>query len=134
MGRSPTQVAARGVRISFDAHIAHNVCVSRPLWLVFALFIVYGTTIPFDFGNDRGAVREKVAALSWNPFVREDGTRVSIPDTVQNVMLFVPFGVLGAFACRQRFRPELVRVALVTVAAAALSGFVETLQLFTVDL
>lgn len=113
--------------------ITHNECVSRVLWLIVALFIVYGTTIPFEFSADRAAVSDKVAALSWNPLVRADGTRVSIPDSVQNVMLFLPFGVLGAFACHRRFTSGLVRVAAVTLAAAMLSGFVETLQLFTLD-
>jgi len=107
--------------------------VSRTLWLLFALFIVYGTTIPFDFSGSRASIDEKLSSLSWNPLVQADGTRVSIPDSVQNVMLFVPFGMLGAFACRRRFTSGAASVAVVTLAALALSGFVETLQLFTVD-
>ena len=107
--------------------------MSRTLWLLVALFIVYGTTMPFHVDADRAAIGRKVAGLSWNPLTREDGRRVSTPDTVQNVMLFLPFGALGALAWRRRFPSGMARVGRVTLAAAALSGFVETLQLCTVD-
>jgi VanZ family protein len=58
---------------------------------------------------------------------------MSIPDGVQNVMLFVPFGVLGGLACRRRVASQPARVALVTVAGASLSALVEALQLLTTD-
>jgi glycopeptide antibiotics resistance protein len=107
--------------------------VSSRLWALFALFIVYGTTIPFNFNHDRDLIRDKVAALSWNPLTRPDGRRVSIPDSVQNVMLFIPFGVLGGLACRRTFASRAAMVAAVTAAGASLSLAVETLQLLTTD-
>ena len=107
--------------------------MSRWLWLWFAVFIVYGTTIPFQFDTDRTAVRGRVEALSWNPLTRPDGRRVSIPDTVQNVMLFLPFGVLGALAAAPRSTLNVRRIVWVTMAAAGLSLAVEALQLLTVD-
>jgi VanZ family protein len=107
--------------------------VSGRLWALFALFIVYGTTIPFEFSRDPDFVRQKVAELSWNPLTRPDGRRVSIPDSVQNVMLFVPFGMLGGLACRRSFASRGTTVAAVTAAAVALSVAVETLQLLTTN-
>ena len=108
--------------------------MSRTLWVAFAIFIVYGTTMPFRFAADERMVQEKLARLSLNPFVSaETGRRVSLTDTAQNVMLFVPFGVLGAMALRTPVRHTAVRVALATSAGAALSVAVETAQLFTVD-
>ena len=83
------------------------------MWALFALFIVYGTTIPFNFSQDPDFIREKVAALSWNPLTRPDGRRVSIPDSVQNVMLFIPFGMLGGLACRRSFASRATMVAAV---------------------
>jgi VanZ family protein len=107
--------------------------VSGRLWALFALFIVYGTTIPFEFSRDPDFIRQKVAELSWNPLTRPDGRRVSIPDSVQNVMLFVPFGMLGGLACRRSFASRGTTVAAVTAAAVALSVAVETLQLLTTN-
>jgi glycopeptide antibiotics resistance protein len=107
--------------------------VSRRLWAIYALFIVYGTTIPFDFSDDPPAIARKAAALSWNPLTRADGRRLSIPDGVQNVMLFVPFGVLGGLACRRRVSSTARLVAVVTGAGVGLSVLVEAAQILTVD-
>ena len=103
------------------------------LWALFALFIAYGTTIPFNFSRDPEFIREKAASLSWNPLIRPDGRRASIPDSVQNVMLFIPFGVLGGLACRRSFASRTTTVATVVAAGTGLSVLVEALQLLTVD-
>ena len=104
---------------------------SRTLWLLFSVFIVYGTTIPFDFVADGAAVARKLAELPLSPFVSPaTGNRISIPDAVQNVLLFVPFGALGVLSGKRTKRFELRRVLLVAALGAALSVFVEALQLF----
>ena len=103
------------------------------LWLVFALFIVYSTLLPFQFSRDPELVAHKTAVFRLNPLVREDGRRLSIPDAVQNVMLFVPFGVFGALALRGRQRSGGARIAVVAATGVGLSASVETFQLFTVD-
>ena len=103
------------------------------LWALFALFIAYGTTIPFNFSPDPDFIREKATTLSWNPLTRPDGRRASIPDSVQNVMLFIPFGVLGGLACRRSFASRTTMVAAVVATGTALSVLVEALQLLTVD-
>jgi VanZ family protein len=112
--------------------------VARTLWLLFTLFIVYGGTIPFHFAGDTRAILDKLRSLPLNPLVSPDtGGRLSIPDVVQNVLLFVPFGVLGFLAGRQARAAgpgaPLRRIAVVTALGAALSITVESLQMLTSD-
>ncbi len=103
------------------------------LWIVSAVFIVYGTTIPFNFVHDQRLIADHLARLTWHPLIAADtGLHVSIPDFVGNVLLFCPFGLLGVWALT-RPRPPLARAMLVVALAFALSVFAETVQLLTVD-
>jgi len=100
--------------------------------VIFSLFIVYGATIPFHFTSDFGAVREHLQRVTYNPFLSPaTGRRVSIPDVIQNVLLFVPFGVLGMLG--SRVQGAIRRITWVTLLGAALSTLVEVVQLFTTD-
>ncbi len=106
--------------------------LARTLWILFTLFIVYGTTIPFDFRVGWSGAMDKLAHLPLNPLISPDsGQRVSIPDEVQNVLLFIPFGAFGVLAGRSRRRASIPRLISVTGMALALSASVETLQLFS---
>jgi glycopeptide antibiotics resistance protein len=103
------------------------------LWIGWASFIVYGGTIPFHFEADRATVADKLSRLTINPFISPDtGDRVSIPDVVQNVLLFTPFGFFGVMATRQR-RSLAVSVIVVVSLGALLSAGVEALQLLEID-
>ncbi len=103
------------------------------VWLTFTLFIVYGGSIPFHFTADRALVADKLSRLRFNPLISSDtGRRVSIPDVIQNIALFIPFGALGIIALRQQ-RSELTALIGTTALAAVLSAAVETLQLFELD-
>jgi glycopeptide antibiotics resistance protein len=119
------------------AHLVHapsHTRLARTLWILFTLFIVYGTTIPFDFRVGWSGAMDKVSHLPLNPLVSPDtGRRVSIPDEAQNVLLFIPFGALGVLAGRSRRRSSVARLLSVTGLALALSASVETLQLFSAD-
>jgi VanZ family protein len=99
---------------------------------LYAVFIVYGGTIPFHFSGDSSAILERAHHVPLNPFVSADtGGRLSVPDTVQNVLLFLPFGALGMLGAAKgrQFR----RLIVVTALALLLSTSVEALQLFTPD-
>jgi VanZ family protein len=110
-----------------------GVSLRSALWALFSLFIVYGATIPFQFSGTLPIAAAKLRALPLNPFLSAaTGQRVSIPDTVQNILLFLPFGVLGVLSAPARAR-RWRRVVMVTILGAALSVAVETLQLFTAD-
>ncbi len=103
------------------------------LWIASAVFIVYGTSIPFNFVSSRAAAAGHFARVVWNPFVSpETHHRVSIPDFVSNILLFTPFGCFGVWALG---RPRLgaAKIAVLAVLSLLLSASVEIAQLFTVD-
>jgi VanZ family protein len=110
-----------------------RISTSGLLWFAYALFIVYGSLTPFRFTAGRDDVGRKLARVSVNPLVAPDtGRRVSIPDVVQNLLFFMPFGLLGGVALGTR-RRGAGAAATVIAMAAFLSTAVEAAQLFTVD-
>ena len=100
--------------------------LARFLWIFWALFILYGSTAPFQFVGDRTFVMTKLTDVALNPL-----SRGVIDDAVANVLLFVPFGCFLAMALAPRRMSA--RLWLATGLAALFSATVETLQLFTVD-
>ena len=107
--------------------------VSRALWLLFALFVLYAGTIPFNFSATHDVALARLHALPLDPLISpETGRRVSVPDVVQNVLLFLPFGALGVLAAAGR-RGAIARTMGVTALGLGLSLLVESLQLFTSD-
>lgn len=103
------------------------------LWIASAVFIVYGTTIPFNFVHDSRLVADHIARLTWNPLIAADtGQRVSIPDFVSNILLFCPFGLFGVWAL-PRPRALWARIPLVAALGLVLTIGVEALQLLTID-
>src|SRR4051812_25208524 len=95
------------------------------LWLASAVFIVYGTTIPFRFVPDVHVAAQHFAAMRQNAVhIFDSGHRVSRSDFVSNVWLFTPFGCFGMWAFR-RPRSRIARALLLTVASCALSTGVE---------
>ncbi len=72
----------------------NRILTARALFVLSGLFIVYATTIPWDVV--RAPSFDKV---SWLPFWdAARGRMPSLPDIVQNVLLFLPFGFCGWFA------------------------------------
>ena len=100
------------------------------LWFCCTFFIVYVTTLPFNFVPSASEAREKFAAMPRDPFVSAGYRRPSITDMTQNVILFIPFGMLTMAMWR---RGAGAGVVVSTAADAVLITGVETLQLFTVD-
>jgi len=107
--------------------------LSRVPWLLFSLFVIYGATIPFQFTIDRDVLALHLSQISLNP-LQAPGTDhlLSGSDAVQNILLFVPFGVFGVLSNRKP-RTTIAAVLAVTLLGMALSVTVETLQLFTRD-
>jgi len=104
--------------------------VLRVIWAVFALFIVYGTLIPFNVDCSPNTIIANISDIVWTPFIDSDGTRASIPDVVQNILLFIPFGFLGFLALTSN---RNIRIFIVVFSGFFLSLSVETLQLLTID-
>jgi VanZ family protein len=99
---------------------------ARTLFVLSALFIVYGTTIPWDFAGTPSL--DRIAPIPFWDAAR--GRIPSIPDIVQNVVLFVPFGFFGALAWGGG---RGAAVAWVVLAGAALSLGVEVAQTASVS-
>ena len=103
------------------------------MWMASAIFILYGTTIPFSFVFDRQMALAHLGRMTLNPLISpETGSRISTTDFVSNVLLFIPFGVFGVWAGAPR-RWAIVRIVQVTFLGATLSVCVEAMQLFTTD-
>ena len=100
------------------------------LWFFYSLFILYGTLIPFSFCNIDSCLNENLTKISWIPLIDRGGTRVSITDVVQNVIFYLPFGLLGYLTLKQT---KLLSFMYVTLIGATLSIFGESLQLLTHD-
>ena len=100
----------------------------KVLWLLFTLFIFYGALIPFDFVFSNEQVIQRIKNFNWMPFVDADGSRHSIPDIVQNILFFIPFGFLGVLSFA---RNKFFAVFAVTFFGFIISLNVEILQLFT---
>ena len=100
--------------------------VTVVLLVLCGLFIAYATLIPFEFGATRRQVAYKRSlffALSL-----ADASRA---DVISNVLLFVPWGgLMAVWLASRRVGLGLAGVAA-AVSGCALSGLVETLQLFT---
>ena len=74
-------------------HLAHAV------WAVTTLFILVSTTAPFHFDTSVESVSAHLSRIRLNPLISPDtGRRISIPDFVQNLLLFVPFGAAAVLA------------------------------------
>jgi VanZ family protein len=99
--------------------------------ILFSLFIIYGTTIPFDFSNVHSA-KEKLLSISLNPFLNADKSRISLSDVVQNILLFIPIGLLGGVFIRSCKRINIfIGDIIIIIYGILLSASVETLQLFS---
>jgi len=102
----------------------------KVLWMLFTVFIFYGALIPFDFTFSNEQVIQRIENFNWVPFVDADGSRHSIPDIVQNILFFIPFGFLGVLSFT---RNKFFAVFLVTFFGFIISLNVEILQLLTRD-
>jgi VanZ family protein len=98
---------------------------ARALFVTSAVFVVYATTIPWDLTEPPSLER-----LEWVPlWDAERGRPSSLPDLVQNVVLFLPFGVFGALGLARARRGSVLRgAAMVGLFGLLLSAIVEVLQ------
>jgi VanZ family protein len=98
---------------------------ARTFFALSALFIFYATTIPWDVAQAPTLTR-----VHWIPGWDSDRGRIwSIPDMVQNVVLFMPYGFFAfvGFA-RLRDRGPILGPLITGALGFALSFLVEALQ------
>jgi glycopeptide antibiotics resistance protein len=106
--------------------------MSRPplaptLLLLWGVFIVYATMLPFDFTATGELIRSRVHRL-WERPLRGSGG--SWHDVYSNILLFMPWGFLLAIWRAGRSSSWLAAVAWALLSGACLSGFVEFVQVF----
>ena len=114
---------------SADQNMNRN--MFRVIWFIFIFFIFYGTLIPFNLSPDSGSITSNISNIGWIPFIDSDGSRASIPDMLQNILFFLPFGFFGALSVNGN--SKIVQIIKITLLGSLLSGIVELLQLFTND-
>lgn len=95
---------------------------------MFSLFVVYGTTFPFEFNLDGQGVLSVTGRINWRILGGVAGD-IIVSDIVQNILLFIPFGFLGYFSLIHK-RSKANKIGIVA-AGAALSATVECLQMFS---
>ncbi len=93
--------------------------------VLWGLFIIYGTTLPFDFSASGEQVRERLQSLAAYPW--HFGSKT---DVVSNVLLFMPWGFLLAIWRARRGTSFVAALILALLSAALLSASVELAQLF----
>ena len=103
----------------------HWFFTARTFFALVALFIFYATTIPWDVAH-----APTLAHVAWVPLWDTARGRLwSIPDMVQNVVLFLPYGFFGflGFPALRR-RGTALGVIVMGLLGLALSLLVESLQ------
>lgn len=90
---------------------------AAPGWALIALFIIYGSVGPFTGGGPS----------AWGPLY------VSLPDVLQNILLYFPFGCFGVLALDNRRHSFVWRTAEIAAFACGFSLIAETAQLFIIN-
>jgi VanZ family protein len=105
--------------------------IALRLLAVWALFILYGTTLPFDLTPSRDVVAQEWHDAHRIPWQGPDGGLPSLPDAAANVLLFLPWGFLVGWDQLRRGRGAFRAMLLGAGTALAASVTVEFLQLFS---
>lgn len=101
------------------------------LLLLFSIFVVYGTIVPFNLGGIEN-VHQRIQDICWKPFMTNTGGSTSFSDVIQNILLFIPVGILGRLSLLN-YRNSILNSIIILFYGASLSFSVECLQLFTTD-
>ena len=98
------------------------------LWI---LFVVYGTSIPFDFHFDAATAAQGWHDAQLNPLRNPEGGHLSRTDVFSNVLLFLPLGFFAFASWRKKTIGPFAAWVLATLLGLVLSGGVEILQLWS---
>ncbi len=109
----------------------HRLRLVTILLILWVLFIIYGTTIPFDFQFDAATAAHGWAHAQLRVFGFTGPHHVSRTDLFSNVLLFCPLGFLVFLSARRRALVRLNSLLCALLCGFVLSLGVETLQLFS---
>ena len=97
------------------------------LLILYVLFTLYNTLIPFDFQFKGNSLFAALESAEWKPFVYKGG-RPPLTDIAGNILLFMPTGFLAyLWLCQRGFRAPII---LAAMSGLLLSFVIEFLQLF----
>jgi VanZ family protein len=108
------------------AHSRWRPSLALVLLLLWVLFIIYATTLPFDFSASGEVVKARLRHLAARPL---QGGRL-LADVVSNVLLFMPLGFLLATWRAGRGGSFGATLILAVLSGLFLSGSVEAAQLY----
>jgi len=91
--------------------------LAAPAWALLAIFVVYASAGTWALQGPR----------IWAP------AYVSWPDVAQNILLYVPFGILGVLTLRHRRHSVIASAIEVAFIAIVFSLIVEVMQLHTAE-
>lgn len=109
----------------------HRLRLVTILLVLWVLFIIYGTTIPFDFQFDAATASHGWAHAQLRVFGFTGPHHVSRTDLFSNVLLFCPLGFLVFLSARRRSLAWPSSLLCALLCGLGLSLAVETLQLFS---
>ncbi len=109
----------------------HRLRLVTILLILWVLFIIYGTTIPFDFRFNAATAAHGWAHAQLRVFGFTGPHHLSRTDLFSNVLLFVPLGFLIFLSARRRALSRPASLISALICGLALSAGVETLQLFS---
>ncbi|MCD6459045.1 VanZ family protein [bacterium] len=101
------------------------------LCLIYILFIIYATSIPFTFINSLTDFINKLSAVRWIPYII-GGRRESLTDIFSNIILFIPLGFCTASLLKKSGK-IIFPLIISCLAGFIVSSTVEMLQLFTTE-
>ncbi len=109
---------------------------SKFLFWLYALFVVYGVTMPLQPDLTRSGMMHRWKRVEFVPFLDSEGHQLSLGDAVGNILFFVPFGFF-LHGWRQTRRLETagpsrdrIGISQSLLAALAFSGAIECGQMF----
>jgi hypothetical protein len=101
------------------------------LLALWALFIVYGTILPFDLRFNMGTLSHGLAMANKYPWRVAGGGFPPTADLITNVLLFLPWGLLIGIHRRRGNWQLRQTLGYGLSTALAMSAAVEFLQLFS---
>lgn len=98
-------------------------------WLIFVIYVLYGTFIPFDLSCQGDDIANNLKRANYMPFYY-GGRGLHIPDVLSNLLLFIPYGFL-LYLGLQRQCIERKKTGLIIISSVLFSSIIEFLQLFS---
>jgi glycopeptide antibiotics resistance protein len=101
--------------------------IINTLLVLFTLFIIYNTLLPFKFNTDPAFIQYRLDSVSLIPYHNLE-RKISLTDLAGNIILFVPFGFLLYMNLMYQKRKHAIIITVITGAFLSLS--IEVSQIF----